>query len=641
MISNRDDELDSDADEVVPCAEAFVDSGVFTAPDDRLIDGDVPSSTSLLSALPTWRGKLVLKRDKAAEISVARASIEPCFPQRVSTVRFFSAFSDIPLNLPVTQNTHELTVRVERIVRHTVTLGCMQRAGFSLSKSDLRFNLHWGARLKDDSDFSKLLSFQKVNHFPGTWVLGRKDALAKHLRKAAQRCKTAGFEKVAPPTYSIPVDLPLIQRDAKNKHIFIAKPPAKARGEGIFLFSGQVPSLLIESIDPKAQVAEEREGDDDESFVVQRYLSNPLLINGYKVDLRVYVVCTSFDPLRLYVYNEGLVRFASQPYPTSDEALLATLQDTFRHLTNFSINKKSSTYTSSEKDDTGSKWSLHALKRYFVQQGWPWDDAWARAIDVIIKSFIAVESTVCAKASVARHRFNCFELYGFDIMLDQNLEAHLIEVNVMPSLACGAAIDKHVKGHMIADMLTLVGLPLVDKSDPRKPVEEAEKEYNLLSKPAKFDAKKWNSGHLYFSTHATPEDKVLLRDTEEELRRCGGFSRVMPTSSSETTYGAMFESTRHFNKLLWSWEQWKASASEPEREHAVMWLKDERPFPARHAKAVTARRVSVPRVASLSGPRRSVSARIQTERPATLPPIDKRSVPVSVFTFLPVNNRSL
>lgn len=68
--------------------------------------------------------------------------------------------------------------------------------------------------------------------------------------------------------------------------------------------------------------------------LVQQYIQNPLLIDGYKWDLRIYVAVTSINPLRIYVYEEGLCRFASEKYDTSD------LKNVFSHLTNYSINKK-------------------------------------------------------------------------------------------------------------------------------------------------------------------------------------------------------------------------------------------------------------------------------------------------------------
>jgi hypothetical protein len=51
--------------------------------------------------------------------------------------------------------------------------------------------------------------------------------------------------------------------------------------------------------------------------------------------MRIYVLVTCIDPLRIYIYNEGIVRFATEPYEVNGKKNL------YSHLTNYSINKKS------------------------------------------------------------------------------------------------------------------------------------------------------------------------------------------------------------------------------------------------------------------------------------------------------------
>ena len=73
---------------------------------------------------------------------------------------------------------------------------------------------------------------------------------------------------------------------------------------------------------------------------MSHYIANPLTIDKLKFDLRVYVALTSIYPLRIYMYDEGIVRFATMEYtpPKSDDDVFDL--NKFIHLTNYSINKK-------------------------------------------------------------------------------------------------------------------------------------------------------------------------------------------------------------------------------------------------------------------------------------------------------------
>ena len=151
------------------------------------------------------------------------------------------------------------------------------------------------------------------------------------------------------------------------------KPSASSRGRGIYLASTL------------------KEVNRTEPCVVSRYIDNPLLLYGYKFDLRLYVVVTSFEPLRIYIYREGLVRFATEKYQNTD---IKTEECKFSHLTNYSINKKNDNYVQNEdadEMDSGYKWSLSAFCKHFEENGIDTNLMWVKIYDVIIKSLLCIE----------------------------------------------------------------------------------------------------------------------------------------------------------------------------------------------------------------------------------------------------------
>ena len=200
-------------------------------------------------------------------------------------------------------------------------------------------------------------------------------------------------------------------------------------------------------------------------FIISEYISNPHIIDDKKYDLRIYVLVTSFNPLTIYIYEDGLVRFATVKYNLDPE----NFDNKFIHLTNYSINKKNEDYIQNKAkgdDNTNtSKWSLKTLEKVFIHSGKDWKKVKEAIHDVIIKELITVEPPIMSGYKENdKNAECCFELYGFDIMLDSDLKPWLLEVNISPSFSSSSPFDKTVKTKLACDTLTLVGVKIFDHS---------------------------------------------------------------------------------------------------------------------------------------------------------------------------------
>lgn len=226
--------------------------------------------------------------------------------------------------------------------------------------------------------------------------------------------------------------------------MWIVKPSSSSRGRGIYI------------IDDISEVPI------DENCIISRYVSNPLLLNGLKFDLRLYVLVTSYDPWRIYIYKEGLARFATEQY--NGETLKG---NKFAHLTNYSINKKNDKFKQNnnvEQDDEGNKWSLNALTKHLESIGVDMNLLWSRMYDVILKALLAVDPSItAAMKKIPNCKNNCFELLGFDLLIDSDLRPWLLEVNQSPSLSSDSPLDSLIKTNLINDVFNIVGFKKFDR----------------------------------------------------------------------------------------------------------------------------------------------------------------------------------
>jgi len=212
-------------------------------------------------------------------------------------------------------------------------------------------------------------------------------------------------------------------------------------------------------------------------MVAQRYLEDALLISGgRKCDLRVWVVVSSWNPAVVWIHPEPYFRLASKPL-TLDQS---GIKDLFMHLTNRSVQKKEDPngnapeYKSAESDedhimllDAFFDWaeqnlsevefpneagagSGESFKSGSAREAWE-QCTWPRILNSVRTAVVACQG------DVGMHPPGCFELFGFDFMLDTKMRPWLLEANSSPDLCedAGPALRSLVEG-ALGDLLSMV-----------------------------------------------------------------------------------------------------------------------------------------------------------------------------------------
>jgi tubulin polyglutamylase TTLL6/13 len=400
--------------------------------------------------------------------------------------------------------------------KYNVILNVATNFGWKLvdeERLQSKVNLYWIDVALIHERFRTILPWQCINHFPGMPNIARKNRMGQNLNRM-QKLFPREYS-FYPRTWVLPGELADFRQQfdnngvALNNKIFIIKPDAGCQGRGIFL------TRTLDTVPVS------------ENVVAQVYIKKPLLLDGFKFDLRIYVIVTSVKPLRMYLFQDGLVRMCTEEYvkPTKQNLGMMCM-----HLTNYAVNKhnenfqQSSASTSEQCQDEGSKrsllWFMNWIRkeRGDAKADWVWKrigvlctrtllsimPTLSREYDQHFKSFTGIPTdmskiqspnreaafakppTVSNGTSIVRGRpgrnlsgskeasdeddeneenqgdataneddgeqdetntggnspspdgtpkirgSRCFEILGFDIMMDHDLNPWLIEVNHLP-----------------------------------------------------------------------------------------------------------------------------------------------------------------------------------------------------------------
>ena len=255
--------------------------------------------------------------------------------------------------------------------------------------------------------------------------------------------------------------------------------------------------------------------------MVQEYIERPFLVEGLKFDFRVYVLLCGTNPMRLYIYEEGLARLATEKYEHPNKN---NLKRHFMHLTNYGINKKNPKfiYNNSAKNMAyGHKRSLTSVLKSMQRRGLNVALVKEKLNDVIVKTMILGQPLVSHQYKFSQpddeYRQMCFHILGIDIMIDEMLNPVVIEINHTPSFATDTPLDYQIKFNLIKDTLVLLNIN-----------EETKKQ--LIAKTNNYQRERVTNGKRLIETE---EQKQKIKTAQLERDRyenehLGRYTKIYP-----------------------------------------------------------------------------------------------------------------
>ncbi|CAG9318479.1 unnamed protein product [Blepharisma stoltei] len=281
------------------------------------------------------------------------------------------------------------------------------------------------------------------NHLPDNGNLGLKKKLFKNLSKYYHSKGVSVFDHI-PLTFHIEKgldddNLRLFENSYTPGSLWIVKPGENTnRGNGILVSSDltEIRNLIYKN-----------EG--SRTYIIQKYIENPLLVNKRKFDIRCYALITGIEgQIQGYFYKEGYLRTSSKEFSLKN-------YDKYVHLTNDAIQNKSEDYG---RYESGNKLSYAEFQRY-LNANYSGTDFYTDILPQIEK---LIFDSIAATYQILnlQKKKQTFEVFGYDFMIDQQFKVWLIEANTNPCLELSGSYLAKLIPEMLDNALRIALDPL-------------------------------------------------------------------------------------------------------------------------------------------------------------------------------------
>ena len=178
-------------------------------------------------------------------------------------------------------------------------------------------------------------------------------------------------------------------------------------------------------------------------IILQKYLEKPLLYHGRKFDIRLWVLFIGNKPDEVYVFKEGHLKATCSKYDLDSN-------DPYIHLTNYSVQKHNSDFS---KIEIGNEIPFKDLQKQFDEQGLKIN--FKKMIYPKICKIVRITAGAAREKINIMNRKNCFEIFGYDFMIDEKYNPFLIEINTNPGFEFSSPLCRTLLPRLIDDTFKL------------------------------------------------------------------------------------------------------------------------------------------------------------------------------------------